>query len=157
MGKVDYTGQLTEEQPGLKFLTWIVLLLYIQSGESRSGFICTEGDGLWTSTDIHAASPTFQAGFQLSILLPMESIFNPYNSSEMWVTSFGNGMKVASLLPTGIEFHAALTDEFFCISKSINRKFRIVVPKNEFIQEVAVYDLNSKLIYIERVKCLHLI
>lgn len=110
-------------------------------------FICTEGDGLWTSTDIHAASPTFQAVSNYPFYYPWKVFFNPYNSSEMWVTSFGNGMKVASLLPTGIDFHAALTDEFSVSPNPSIGKFRIVVPKNEFIQEVAVYDLNSKLIY----------
>jgi hypothetical protein len=33
---------------------------------------------------------------------PERVFFNPYNLIEMWVTSFGNGMKTATVTPTGI-------------------------------------------------------
>jgi hypothetical protein len=56
----------------------------------------TETEGLWFSSNINAASPTLTqvAGYPFG--QPERVFFNPYNSSEIWVTSFGNGIRVGS-------------------------------------------------------------
>jgi len=67
-------------------------------------FVTTEYEGLWMSSDMNSASPTFQLVNSYPFKQPERVFFNPYNTSEMWVTSFGNGMKVGTILPTGVSF-----------------------------------------------------
>jgi hypothetical protein len=64
-------------------------------------YLTTEGQGLWMSSNINSASPTFSMVTAYPFQQPERVFFNPYNTSEMWVTSFGNGMKTGTMLSTG--------------------------------------------------------
>ncbi|CAN5459452.1 hypothetical protein BH11BAC1_BH11BAC1_08630 [soil metagenome] len=74
-------------------------------------FVATETDGLLTSSDINSATPTFQPVLSYPFRQPHRIFFNQYASSEMWVSSFGNGMKVGDMTSTGIMFARSETDE----------------------------------------------
>src|SRR5204862_2419510 len=50
----------------------------------------------WYSNNISAAQPTFSAVASYPFRQPERVFFNPYNSAEIWVTSFGNGLRVGS-------------------------------------------------------------
>lgn len=65
-------------------------------------YLTTEGQGLWQSSDINATVPSFSQVEDYSFRQPERVFFNPFNTSEMWVTSFGNGLKVADLTVTQI-------------------------------------------------------
>ncbi|MEO5643678.1 MAG: T9SS type A sorting domain-containing protein [Bacteroidia bacterium] len=65
-------------------------------------YITTEVQGLWTSSTINSATPTFVNVASYPFRQPERIFFNPFNPSEMWVTSFGNGMKVGMLTTTGV-------------------------------------------------------
>jgi hypothetical protein len=65
-------------------------------------FLTTETQGLWMSSNINAGSPTFSLVNSYPFRQPERVFFNPYNSNEMWVSSFGNGMKMGLLNPLGI-------------------------------------------------------
>ena len=65
-------------------------------------YLTTEGQGLWVSHNINATTPTFSMVPSYPFQQPERVFFNPYNTSQMWVTSFGNGMKMGTLLSTGI-------------------------------------------------------
>lgn len=68
-------------------------------------FLTTETQGLWMSNNINAPTPTFSLVSNYPFRQPERVFFNPYNTNEMWVSSFGNGMKMGLLNPTGeIEF-----------------------------------------------------
>jgi photosystem II stability/assembly factor-like uncharacterized protein len=68
-------------------------------------YITTEVQGLWKSSNINSVTPTFSLVNSYPFRQPERVFFNPYNLNEMWVTSFGNGMKIGSLLSTGgVEF-----------------------------------------------------
>jgi len=54
-------------------------------------------DGLWHTSNIHAASPVFTRVASYPFRQPERVFFNPYNTSEVWVTSFGNGLMVGNL------------------------------------------------------------
>jgi hypothetical protein len=55
-------------------------------------YITTEMKGLWHSDDINAVAPVVNR-VNYNFMHPVRVVFNPYNSSEIWVLSFGNGMK----------------------------------------------------------------
>ncbi|MFI5219908.1 MAG: T9SS type A sorting domain-containing protein, partial [Bacteroidia bacterium] len=66
-------------------------------------WMTTETEGLWHSTNINAATPSFSQITSYPFRQPERVFYNPYNSNELWVTSFGNGLKVATLTSTVIE------------------------------------------------------
>ena len=65
-------------------------------------YMTTETQGLWMSSNINAVTPTFSIVSSYPFQQPERVFFNPYNTSELWVSSFGNGMKMGSVLATGI-------------------------------------------------------
>ncbi len=59
-------------------------------------YFTTEVEGLWHSTNINAAVPTFSQVPGYAFRHPKRVFFNPFKPAEMWVTSFGNGIRVGS-------------------------------------------------------------
>jgi photosystem II stability/assembly factor-like uncharacterized protein len=62
-------------------------------------YLTTEYDGLWRCTNIHSEKPLFRPVESYGFRHPMRVRFNPYRKTEMWVTSFGNGMVMGSTVP----------------------------------------------------------
>jgi hypothetical protein len=60
--------------------------------------VTTETEGLLFSSNINSASPALTQVTSYPFGQPERVFFNPYNSSEVWVTSFGNGIRVGSTL-----------------------------------------------------------
>jgi len=65
-------------------------------------YLTTETQGLWMSNNINAGSPTFSNVSSYPFRQPERIFFNPTNTNEMWVSSFGNGMKMGALTPNSI-------------------------------------------------------
>lgn len=60
-------------------------------------YCTTEIEGLWYSNNLSTATPTFVQLSEYLFKQPERVFFNPYsNTGEIWVTSFGNGMKVSA-------------------------------------------------------------
>ncbi|MFN7972630.1 MAG: sialidase family protein [Acidobacteriota bacterium] len=59
-----------------------------------AGYLTTEYDGLWQSSDLDAATPTVTQVAGYGFRHPERVFYNPYNTSEVWVTSFGNGITI---------------------------------------------------------------
>lgn len=68
-------------------------------------FVTTETQGLWRSNDIDMPLPTFQLVQAYPFRQPERICFNPNNQAEMWITSFGNGMKYTNYMGVGIDEH----------------------------------------------------
>jgi len=60
-------------------------------------FVTTETEGLWTSSDIQNANPEFTCVENYNFMHPLRVFFNPYNLSEIWIASFGNGLKTGNI------------------------------------------------------------
>jgi hypothetical protein len=60
-------------------------------------FLTTETQGLWMNPAFHAPNPMWALVGSYPFRQPERVFFNPYNPDEMWVSSFGNGMKVGSM------------------------------------------------------------
>ena len=57
-------------------------------------YLTTETQGLWISNNMNAATPAWALVSSYSFRQPERVFFNPYNSNEIWISSFGNGMKM---------------------------------------------------------------
>ena len=66
----------------------------IDPGNPAHMFVTTESDGLWSTSNLTAATSTFAADLDYPFAHPMRVFFNPYNAAEVWVASFGGGLRV---------------------------------------------------------------
>ncbi len=58
-------------------------------------YLTTEDQGLWYSSNRNLAAPTFSQVAGYPFRFPSRVFYNPYDTNEVWVTSYGNGMRVA--------------------------------------------------------------
>jgi hypothetical protein len=65
-------------------------------------YVTTAINGLWVSNNINSVTPTFSNVPAYNFWHPMRIFFNPFDNDEMWVSSFGNGMKVGKMNTVGI-------------------------------------------------------
>lgn len=68
--------------------------------QPTQAYLTTEVQGLWLSNNITAASPAWSLVDNYNFRQPERVFFNPFNPNEVWVTSFGNGLKVGLLSGT---------------------------------------------------------
>lgn len=57
-------------------------------------YLTTEVQGLWISNNMNLATPTWSLVNSYEFRQPERVFFNPFNNNEVWVTSFGNGLKM---------------------------------------------------------------
>jgi len=57
-------------------------------------YVTTEDQGLWYTTNRNAVVPVFQEAMNYPFRFPTRVFFNPWNQNEVWVTSYGGGMKL---------------------------------------------------------------
>ncbi len=65
-------------------------------------YATTESDGLWYSENATEANPTFTQLMNYDFQHPMRVFFHPQNANQVWVTSFGNGMKTGTTEISGL-------------------------------------------------------
>jgi photosystem II stability/assembly factor-like uncharacterized protein len=105
-------------------------------------YVTTEVQGLWISSDINNASPTFNPVTSYPFRQPERVFFNPYDSNEVWVTSFGNGMKVGLINnPSGIVDFSV--DDFKIFPNPANHFVNVQSNLDENIW-VDMIDMNGK-------------
>ena len=68
----------------------------ISPNNPNEAYITTEVDGLWHTNNLNNASPNFTVVSSYPFRQPERVFFNPYNASEIWITSFGNGLRVGN-------------------------------------------------------------
>jgi hypothetical protein len=69
--------------------------------KTTQAYLTTETQGLWISDNMNTSVPTWQVVDSYPFRQPERVFFNPNNQQEMWVTSFGNGLKQGFLYPSG--------------------------------------------------------
>ena len=69
----------------------------IDPSDPDVAYVTTEASGLWFTDDLAAATPTFTAVASYPFSQPERVYWNPFDPTEIWVTSFGNGLRVGSL------------------------------------------------------------
>jgi len=74
-----------------------VTSLTFDPSNAGNAYLTTETQGLNFSSNMNNATPVFSLVNSYPFRQPERVFFNPYDSSKVWVTSFGNGMKVGDL------------------------------------------------------------
>jgi photosystem II stability/assembly factor-like uncharacterized protein len=69
----------------------------------RQAYLTTEMQGLWISNTMNMVTPVWNLVDSYPFRQPERVFFNPFNQYEVWVGSFGNGMKMGLAYPEGIE------------------------------------------------------
>jgi hypothetical protein len=65
-------------------------------------YATTETGGLWHSDDRTASAPVFSKVDAYPFRQPVRLFFSPYDPAEIWVTSFGNGLRVGRRDASGL-------------------------------------------------------
>ena len=68
----------------------------VNPARSNEMYLTTEYNGLWHTENLSADRPTFTPVESYPFKHPMRVFFNPYKPGEVWVTSFGNGIRVGN-------------------------------------------------------------
>ncbi|HTB33040.1 MAG TPA: T9SS type A sorting domain-containing protein, partial [Bacteroidia bacterium] len=63
-------------------------------------YITTQQDGLYFSSNIEATTPVLTVLDQYPFRAPNRVYFNPYNTNDVWVNSFGNGLQMGTFVTT---------------------------------------------------------
>lgn len=103
-------------------------------------FVTTETQGLWMSSNINNALPSFSLVNSYPFRQPERVFFNPNNPAEMWVTSFGNGMKMGILTTTGMPQFA---QEEISVYPNPASDYFVVNGKQD--EELSVYNSTGEL------------
>jgi len=79
----------------------------ISPANANEMYVTTETNGLWYTNNLNSGSPTFSAVTSYPFRQPERVFFNPNDSSEIWVTSFGNGLRVGGGNPCGFSLSSS--------------------------------------------------
>jgi photosystem II stability/assembly factor-like uncharacterized protein len=112
-------------------------------------FLTTETQGLWTCSNINNASPVFDSVSAYPFRQPERVYFNPYNSNEMWVSSFGNGMKMGLMNGTGpssVPVFAKAADEMQVYPNPSKDLINILIPGQTGSSTLYVYNNTGQVV-----------
>lgn len=115
-------------------------------------YLTTETNGLWISANVHAATPVFSQVQSYPFQQPERVFFNPYNPKEVWVTSFGNGIKMGTL-STGTSTSVFIKEEHknensFSMFPNPASQLLSIKSNSEKTDLIALYlmDINGRLV-----------
>jgi len=114
-------------------------------------FIATEADGLLSCNDINSATPTFQSVPGYAFRQPQRIFFNPYNQTEVWVSSFGNGMRIGDMTSTGVFSTNEKNNELIVFPNPASSFITVNVPISAFGHQLQVFDFTGREIFSEMV------
>ncbi len=87
-------------------------------------YVATEDQGLWYSANRRAASPTFTQLSGYPFRFPTRAFFNPYDTNEVWVTSFGNGLRLGRIIEPkpALRFQRTNTISFVTVDAALGQR-----------------------------------
>jgi len=114
-------------------------------------YLTTETQGLWVSKNMNNAMPTWSLVNSYSFRQPERVYFNPYNKNEMWVSSFGNGMKVGLLsAPNGISQNYNEKELISTYPNPVKDKLYLYNQTNIPISKINIYNGQGELLISEK-------
>lgn len=120
-------------------------------GDPNQIYMTTETDGLWKCDNINGATPVFSQITSYPFQQPERVFFNPYNPNELWVTSFGNGMKMATLNGViGLPEFKDVSDPFTLYPNPSSSFIR--VEGKDKLSRIEIFDLSGRLVLSKDLK-----
>jgi hypothetical protein len=92
-------------------------------------FVTTETEGLWFSDNINDPEPNFELVESYNFMHPLRVFFNPYDQNEIWIASFGNGLKVGNTDATPYQHTLNIKHGWSGISSFVN-------PENLYLTDL---------------------
>jgi photosystem II stability/assembly factor-like uncharacterized protein len=74
-------------------------------------YFTTEQNGLWYTNNLATPTPTFTLVASYPFRQPERVFFNPFRAGEVWVTSFGHGLRVSQTVRGDCDGTGALTPD----------------------------------------------
>jgi hypothetical protein len=101
--------------------------------------------GLWMSSNMNAATPTWNKVTSYPFRQPERVYFNPFNKAEMWVSSFGNGMKIGSSASVTPTYTAELNDpeQITVYPNPAGDLLNIVVPQIDQPSLIEIFNITG--------------
>jgi hypothetical protein len=119
----------------------------------KQAYLTTETQGLFVSSDMNASTPTWTLVSSYPFRQPERVFFNPYNQDEMWVTSFGNGMKMGKLITSGAVAHFNTENDFgFEVFPNPNTgTFNCkVFSRKDKAADLLITDIMGKVVHLQK-------
>ncbi len=111
--------------------------------DNKQAYLTTETQGLFHSSDMNLVSPTWSLVNAYNFRQPERVYFNPFNTSEMWVSSFGNGMKVSNYSTTVVNTTIA-TGTLRLFPNPARDILTIILPSGRSEVSIEVYGIDGK-------------
>ncbi|HXS36473.1 MAG TPA: T9SS type A sorting domain-containing protein [Flavipsychrobacter sp.] len=119
----------------------------INPENTSQAYLTTETQGLWVSNNINAVHPSWSLVYSYPFQHPERVFFNPYNQTEMWVTSFGNGLKVGNLSTTSVPMFTNGKNTLEVFPNPATNEIYIVLPISKADDKyIRVYDQSGRLV-----------
>ncbi|MBC8181814.1 T9SS type A sorting domain-containing protein [candidate division KSB1 bacterium] len=100
-------------------LSWAKILDLYRVGSCTIGaenpnetYVTTEQEGLWYSSNLNETNPTFKLVDSYPFKHPQRVFYNPYNKKEIWIASFGNGLRVGNTSATSSDLSAVKISDY---------------------------------------------
>ena len=116
---------------------------------NNHAFLTTETQGLWWSDNMNAATPTWSLVDSYNFRQPERVFFNPFNTNEVWVASFGNSLKKGIMDPGMVNTtpHPEKTAAVALIPNPAKDQFTLRLNKEETITAISVTTATGQVIY----------
>lgn len=119
---------------------------------TNQAYLTTETQGLWISNNMNTVVPTWELVNSYPFRQPERVFFNPFNQNEMWITSFGNGLKTGFLYPSGMD---EITKENMMIRiypNPANNKIAIETNYNSDQGTLSVTNIHGQEILTQKIE-----
>lgn len=117
-------------------------------------FMTSEINGLFYSSNVSAANPVFSSVTSYSFRQPERVFYNPFNTNEIWVTSFGNGLRMGNTTIGIITQNNEIPEQFLLYQNYPNpfnpeTIIKLALPDNGNVK-IVLYDMLGREVKILR-------
>jgi hypothetical protein len=95
---------------------------------------------------MNATTPTWAIVGSYPFRQPERVYFNPFNTAEMWVSSFGNGMKIGSNATTGMPVFESSEEGISVYPNPVSGMLHVLLPLQNAALPVSVYNISGQLV-----------
>jgi len=113
---------------------------------NNTAYLTTETQGLFMSTNMNVAMPIWSQVASYKFRQPERVYFNPFNTSQMWVSSFGNGMKVSNYATTLAPATSAREQQMQVYPNPAKDMVTIALPSLNAGAFLEVYTISGQLV-----------